>query len=479
MPDLHELFYPKQIALIGASPDEVRDRLPFQSTLMEAGYRGTIYPVNPKYEEVLGLRCYPSVRDIPEQVDLAVVMVRAQRSAAALRDCVESGAKYVVVCTSGFKEVGDEASQEELLKIVREGKTRIIGPNCIGVYCSESRVTLPGNRRVGGMGEVGYTSQSGGHALTFNFMGSSRGIRFNKIVSLGNQSDLAHQDFIEYFASDQGIRVICCYVEGLKEGNQFFRTLRRVTPRKPVIIWKGGNTEEGTRAAASHTAALATPSSIWNAAMRQLGVISVDTMDEMADAALAALYLPLPRSNRVAIVVPGGGNSVELTDGCAREGLTVPPLHKRTQDKIFEVIPFRNTSAVNPVDLGAFGRMLDVYGHVVKAVAQDPSVDTLLLHLMVNNFPHRSPVGDREAYVKALIEILADLRRGCDKPVICVLPRVVENRAELEAERIEFFKRAHELSIPTYPTVEKAARAIHRLWRYGEFLKSSHGRTSV
>jgi acyl-CoA synthetase (NDP forming) len=473
MPDLHDLFYPRNIALIGASPDEVRDRLPFQSTLMAAGYEGDIYPVNPKHTEVMGIKCYPAVKDIPDQVDLGVIMVRAQRVHDALRDCVAAGMKYVVVCTSGFKEIGDEKAQEELLDIIEGSKTRIIGPNCIGVYCSESRVTLPGNRRVGGVGEVGYTSQSGGHALTFNFMGSSRGIRFNKIVSLGNQSDLAHQDFIEYFASDEGIKVICCYLEGLKGGADFFRVVRRVTPQKPVIIWKGGNTEDGMRATASHTAALATPTAIWDSAMRQLGVISVDSIEELADTTLAALYLPLPRGNRTAIVVPGGGNSVELTDGCARNGLSVPPLKSRTQDRIFEVIPFRNTSAANPVDLGAFGRMLDVYGHVVKAVADDPSTDILMLHFVVNNFPRRSPVGDREAYVKALTEILGELKKGCDKPIVCVLPRVVENRAELEGERIDFVARVHKIGIPTFSTVEKASLALHRLWRYREFLKST------
>ncbi len=472
MPDLHDLFYPESIALIGASPDEGRDRLPFQSTLMEAGYKGEIYPVNPRYREVMGIKCYPSIRDVPDQVYLAVIMVRAQRVQAALEECVDSKVKYVVVCTSGFKEIGDDAAQDRLLEIIGRGKTRMIGPNCIGVYCSESRVSLPGNRRVGGAGEVGYTSQSGGHALTFNYMGSSRGIRFNKIVSLGNQSDLAHQDFMEYFASDPGIKVICGYVEGLKNGRDFFRRVRKITPRKPVIIWKGGNTREGVRATASHTAALATSSSIWDSAMGQLGVISVDSIDELADTALAAMYLPLPQGNRVAIVVPGGGNSVELTDGCGREGLRVPPLNKHTQDKIFEVIPFRNTSAANPVDLGAFGRMLNVYGPVVRAVAQDPSADILLLHFMVNNFPRRSEVGDREAYVKAMIDILRGLKKDCDKPILCVLPRVVENRAELEAERIDFFKRLHELRIPTYPTVEKAARAACRLWRYKKFLKS-------
>ncbi len=476
MPDLHDLFYPGSIALIGASPDEGRDRLPYQSTLVAVGYEGGIYPVNPKYDEVMGHKCYPSVKDVPRQVDLAVIMVRAQRVAAALEDCVESGVKFVVVCTSGFREVGDEAAQDELLEIIARGRTRLIGPNCIGVYCSESRVALPGSHRVGGVGEVGYTSQSGGHALTFNFSGSSRGIRFNKIVSLGNQSDLAHQDFIEYFASDESIKVICSYVEGLRGGRDFFSAVRKVTPGKPVIVWKGGNTDQGTRATASHTGALATPSSIWDAAMKQLGVISVDSLDEMGDAALAALYLPLPRGNRVAIVVPGGGNSVELTDGCARGGLKVQPLRKKTQEKIFEVIPFRNTSAVNPVDLGAFGRMLDVYGHVVKAVAEDPSIDILLLHLMVNNFPRSSPAGDREAYVKAMMEILRELKKGCEKPIICVLPRVVENRAELEADRIDFVKRVHEIQIPAYATVEKASTAVCRMWRYKEFLKSARAK---
>ncbi|MFC1825587.1 CoA-binding protein [Thermodesulfobacteriota bacterium] len=464
--DLHRLFHPRSIAIVGASAQSAIGRWTFLSSMIKGGYQGSIYPVNPRYSEIEGIKAYPTVEDIAEDVDMAIIMLPAEKTPEIIDQCVRKKVLFVVLFSAGFSEIGNKELEAKLIEKVRNGPTRIVGPNCIGAHCPSSGVVYSEVFTTSGAGNVGYISQSGGHANMFTIMGTSRGLAFNKVLSVGNQADIAHQDVIAYFGRDPEIEVITAYIEDIKRGSNFFETIKGIPLKKPVILWKGGSTEDGARAASSHTGALASPVSLFNASMKQHGILLVDTMEEMADLALVCNTLDPPRGNRVGIVVAGGGGSVEATDGVAREGLHVPVLEQKTQDRIGKLIPKENTSPKNPVDLGMFGAKLDAYFEAIMATAEDPNVDALIVSQMVESF-HRIEWFDSDS----LLNLILKARDSIDKPLICIVPRIFERDPEIETERIKFIEKLLEGGVVSFPNISRGAKALYRLTEYGKIKK--------
>jgi acetyl-CoA synthetase (ADP-forming)/acetyltransferase len=262
--DLQRLFYPESVAVIGASPNLGGGKMPYYQILQWAGYKGRLYPVNPKYTSIDGAKVYASLDDIPEAVDLAIAGVPAGMALQTVQQAARKGIKYLHFFTSGFSEIGNIELERAMLAEAQKGPTRIIGPNCIGIHCTEGAITcdIP-KTPFSGIGKVAFLGQSGGMTHNFMRMAHSRQLELNKVVSYGNQIDLKVEDYLEYLAEDDSVKVIAGYIEDIKDSRRFMEALNKTTRKKPVVILKGGITEQGAKAAASHTGAMAASHEIW------------------------------------------------------------------------------------------------------------------------------------------------------------------------------------------------------------------------
>jgi acyl-CoA synthetase (NDP forming) len=472
MINLDSLFYPRTIAVIGASPDVVRDRGGFFNSFKDK-FKGTLFAVNPKYTDIRGVPCYSRITDIPEPVDYAVIVLPREKVPQAMEDCVAAKAKFVLVFSSGFSEAGEKELEQSLMDALKKGETRMIGPNCIGIHAPEKGVLFYPSLPDDTQGEIAFFSQSGGHALNFLIRGVSSGLEFNKVVSVGNQADLKIEDFLEYFAEDDKVKYICGYVEDIKQGERFKKLARHIIleKKKPLVIWKGGRSVEGARATLSHTGAIAVPTRIWDSVMDQLGVINAETQIEMLDILICLKYGFKPRGLNALISVAGGGSSVELTDAVSTNGLSVPTLSEEIQEKIGATISRVNTSTANPVDLGMFGFDPKIFVATAIEGEKDPNIDLLVLC----QYPEmvRAMAKDFWDYIEAtMIDGLKDLK----KPAVMVIPRLLHNNPELEVIRTRFTGKLATVNIPAFPNAERPARAAYQINKYVNFMKN-HGIT--
>jgi acetate---CoA ligase (ADP-forming) subunit alpha len=465
--NLDPLFYPKSVAVIGASPNVIRDRAGFFYSLKEC-FKGKLYGVNPKYTDIEGIECFPKINDVPERVDYAFIMLPREKVNGVLKECVIAKVKFVLVFTSGFSEMGEYALEEELIETIKGSETRIVGPNCIGAHCPESGLVFYAQLNSDIRGDVAFFSQSGGHALNFTIRGLSIGLDFNKVISLGNQANLAIEDFIEYFAEDDRIKFICGYAEDVKDGERFKNGVKKtiLENKKPLVLWKGGRSVDGARATSSHTGAVAVPTKIWDSVMDQLGVINVENQNELADVMIVLKLGFLPQGRNVAIAVAGGGSSVELTDGVSLNGLSVPTLSEEIQKKIGVDISAVNTSTKNPIDLGMFGFAPNIFVNSMMLAAEDPNIDIV----MGCQYPEMIKAMAPDAWdmsVNILVEGLSKVK----KPTVMIIPRVYENSSDAEAVRAEFIGRLREVGIPAYPSAARMARAAVKIQKYVDFMK--------
>ncbi len=472
MINLDCLFYPRSIAVIGASPDIVRDRGGFFACYQEH-FKGKLYAVNPKYTDIKGVPCFPTITDVPEPVDYALIVLPRDKVPQALEQCVAAKAKYVLVFTSGFSEVGEKELEKRLTDALAKGTTRMIGPNCIGIHAPETGVLFYPSLATDRQGDIAYFSQSGGHALNFLVRGVSSGLEFNKVVSVGNQTDLTIEDFMEYFAEDEKVKYICGYVEDIKQGERFKKLARRIVleKKKPLVIWKGGRSEEGARATMSHTGAIAVPTRIWDSVMDQLGVINAETQIEMLDVLLCLKYGFKPRGLRALISVAGGGSSVELTDAVSNNGISVPTLADDVQEKIGSTISRVNTSTANPVDLGMFGFDPKVFVGAAVEGEKDPNIDFLVLC----QYPEMVQAMSKDFW-DYIEQTMSEGLKGLTKPAVMVIPRLLHNSPELESIRASFTRRLAAANIAAFPNAERPARAAYKINRYLNYMKN-HGIT--
>ena len=345
------IFHPRTIVIAGASSRPGRGG-GFLSGMLKHEFHGRLLVVNPKATEIQGVPSYPRVTDIPGEVDYVISSVPAPVTPQLMEDCVVKGVKVVHFFTAGFSETGEPeraALEQEVVAIAKRGGIRLIGPNCMGVYCPESGITFS-EAFPRESGPVGMISQSGTNASEFTNRGMLRGLRFSKVISFGNAADVNAAELFDYLAWDPKTELIAAYLEGLRDARPLFESLKKAAARKPVIILKGGRTEAGSRATASHTSSLAGSDVLWEALCRQVGAIRVNSVEEMVDLAVTFRFLKPPRGPRVALLAGGGGVSVLSTDEIAAADLQMPPLPAETREALREMVPLAGHSIRNPLD---------------------------------------------------------------------------------------------------------------------------------
>ena len=350
MRDLSTIFEPKSIAVIGATsnPRSVTN-VTFLRQLIDFGYPGRIYPVNPHADQVLGLTAYASIGDIPEPVDYAVCAIPAPAAPGVMRECVAAKVKVVSMFTAGFSEVGDDGEklEKEVVEIGRQGGVIVLGPNCLGVHCPKSGLTLEGGIAPKS-GHVGGVSQSGGVAQVMVLSLAAREIYISKLISLGNAADINESDYLEYLGRDEDTRIVGAYLEGIRQPDRFLTVAGQVARKKPLVVLKGGKTPAGAGAARLHTGSLAGSSVVWEAVCRQTGIVQVNDLAEMTDTIEAFTYLKPPRGRRLGIIGVGGGFGVLAADECIRAGFAVPEFPPEVKAELQKYTPLAGTGPAQP-----------------------------------------------------------------------------------------------------------------------------------
>jgi len=466
--ELEYIFHPRSIALVGITSDPNNWMgQGFLKGLLEFGYGGQIYPINPKANQIFGLKAYPNVKDVPGPVDHVISLIPAPLTPQLIEDCGAKGVKVVHLFTAGFGETGEEEGKRveaELLAIARRGGVRLIGPNCMGIHYYKSRITfdmgLPEEAKEGG--DVSFLSQSGANAISLVQMGSFRGLRFNKVVSYGNALDLNESDFLEHFTTDPDTKVICAYVEGIKDGPRFHRALMAAAAVKPVIILKGGRTEAGSGAAGSHTGALAGSEEIWGALFKQARAVRVYGMDELSDLLVAFRHLPPLTGRNVGVIGTGGGASVEAADHCESAGLFVPALPREIRRQLWEFTPIAGTSVRNPVDTISMFMPPDL-SRTLELVASYAGIDFIIFHMELGISFLQGP---GRVIVDTGIEALMETARKIDKPIVLVFR--YSGRAQGISLLAETQEKCVKAGLAVFPSIERAALAVSRFTSYHE-----------
>jgi acyl-CoA synthetase (NDP forming) len=409
---IDDLFNSRSIAVVGV-PRGLKTGSVFLTALLEQGYSGKIYPVNPQADEIAGLKSYPSVTEIPGPVDLAIVLIPQQKALGVVRECVAKGVKGAVLFTAGFSETGTEEGQVLEKKIVhtaRSGSMRLIGPNGMGLYAPKTGLSFfPGVSK--DPGPVGMISHSGSLTNILGTIAESRGIRFSKVISSGNECDLNAADFLTYLGHDSDTGLIGAYIEGIKNGPYFLDALRQASLNKPVIMWKVGLTPEGARASASHTGAMAGPRDIWQGVLKQSGVIPVVGFEALADALMGFSMFPSNPGNRMAIISGPGGLAVSAAESCGRERLKLANFTSKTRSDLENLITFSGTSVNNPVDVSLAAHFdLEVFFQSTRIAAADPGVDAIVV-IGCGLTPETNQI-----YVDGMIQV----QRECQKPILAV-----------------------------------------------------------
>jgi acetyltransferase len=469
---LEEILHPKSIAVAGASGSSRGSG--FLMPLLEFGFSGDIYPINPKYTEIKGIKVYPSVRDIPGPVDYVISAVPASQVLGLIDDCAGKGVKAIHLFTARFSETGRPEAVELELEILRRAKKvgiRLIGPNCLGVYYPAEGISFE-NDFPKEPGRVGLASQSGGAAGAIIKMAEMRGIRFSKAISYGNALDFNEGDYLEYFAQDPETDIIMMYIEGVRDGRMFLDILKRTTLHKPVIIIKGGKGHSGARATNSHTGSLAGSMRVWQAMVNQAGGVSATDLEELIDLCVAFRFLPPIKGRNVGVAGGGGGSSVLAADECEAAGLNVIPLpdaiRQELKDKGIQIWDWIG----NPVDMSIRMNRNWPVSEILKLMMNNEEFDLLVCFLR-DHFHH----GEENMTVEAYMEdySLGELTR---KPLLAVIEERIQGSAtkgenEWMLDLMSRVKaRIIEAGIPLYPNIGRAARSAVKLINY--YRRQSH-----
>ncbi len=454
---LDRAFNPKTLAVIGDS-----NRNEFQWLRAQSTFQGKLYSVQVNPESIegiktLGIPNYTSILDIPESVDLAIISVPRAVVPQVLEECIRKDVAAAHMFTAGFRETGtEEGMQAEywLKQRAEEANFHLIGPNCMGLF--NPRI---GNRQFpeqysGTYGSLGIISQSGGHAVNMSLSAHMQGLDVNKSVSFGNGTVLDSTDFLEYFAQDPEIKVIIMYLEGINDGDRFLNVLKETTALKPVVIWKGGRTEEGGRAIASHTGSLAVPHGIWEAMIRQCGAVSAMEMEDLIDTANALTFLPPVHGIRVGVTGGAGGQSVNIADTFAEAGLRLPRLTEASYDQLREFYNIIGGGYLNPVDTGNQNRF--EMARIVDILARDPNIDNLAILSLARMLNMNGRMG-------SFVEMTADLKARTDKPIISIINYHSLEELPVVKEAVSKFQ---ERGIPTFPSIERGAKALRNTFEY-------------
>jgi len=463
--NLELLFNPSSIAVIGASRDQNSVGFGILKSLARGcvlsseyckAFPGKVFPVNPNADYILGIKCYPSIKDVPEDVDLAVIAVPAEIVPNILKECGKKKIPFAVIISAGFAEIGKkgEKLQEQVLKIAESLGIRIVGPNCLGIIRPYENLNASFAPTMPPEGPVGFVSQSGALADSIIDWAVEEKYGLSALISYGNRADLDVHDFIEFLAEDPKTKAIAVYLEGLKDGTKFIEVCKKVSKQKPIIVLKAGRTEEGAKAISTHTGSLAGSYDIYKAAFRQAGVIEANTVEELFDLAKALAYQPPCRENAIAIVTNGGGCGVLCADSCARLGVNVVELKKPTIAKLDK------SGKMHP----AYSRRnpLDIVGDALPE-RYEAAINTLLEENYIKGMIVIQTLQTMTDPKADALKIIEAKRKHPQKPVLCTYMGGLYSKQGgrlLEAN-----------NIPDFNDINKVASAMNALIGRGKLLK--------
>jgi len=453
--NLKYVFSPKSIAIVGASDNPAKLGNVILKNLIDGAYKGKIYPVNPKYDKLLGLECYSDIKKIKKKVDLAIFAIPAHIVPKVAEDCGKKGVRGLVVLSAGFGEVGNIKLEGQLKKVVLKYNMAMIGPNCLGVMNPAERVDsifFPfykfGRPHVGG---ISLATQSGAVGSCVADLAADYGVGFAKFASYGNGTTISDADLIEYFGADPKTEQILVYLEGTKNGKKLLEVLEQVNKKKPIIILKAGKSKSASEAAMSHTGNLAGNYLAYQAAFRQSKVIEVDSVVDLFYVA-NMFSQPLPKGGKVAVLTDGGGLGVLSADALEREGLDVVKFSKKTKQKLKKVLP-EYVNVVNPLDIVADSGT-ETYRKSLKVLMDDPKIDSVIVIILF-----QAPAVDSR-----IIDVLVKQSDRRKKPIVVVAvggEYTKENRKILDG-----------YGIPTYGCPKSAVRTLKKFTDYSLFLKN-------
>ena len=499
--ELYRLFYPRSIAVVGASKNTNYGAGSFIYGFNKFKYYeiGNIYPVNPKYagQKLHGHTCYASLKDLPESPDYIFCGLPAAKAPGLLQEAIEVDAKFMMLFTSGFGELGTAAGtalHDEVISILnsdankngKKGKRlRIIGPNCLGVYNPAGKMTIFHDQINRTDGTVGVISQSGGQIGSLIDYLSYRNIFVNKGISMGNMLDVHISEILDFYGENPAIKAIVCYMEGLPEntGRTTFEIIEKVTKKKPVVIWKAGRMKESLAAVSSHTGALAGNNKIFLSAMEQAGAVTADSLESAFDAVSSlSLYsdlidkkasemqhnesaktdknhpAPLGFEFKTAIAVTGGGFSVTIIDTFGHNGIKKADFDPLTTKKLAKILPGINTFIVNPIDMGDKGMLPDIFKRTLELCMADKNVNILITAFEVEKYAVFEELINDPDLKKKHSRIIKDVSQKYNKPIIIIVPETNISK-ESHLLRLEFKKMLRDINLPSFPTIQRAATA--------------------
>jgi acyl-CoA synthetase (NDP forming) len=486
---LNALFKPRSVAIIGASTNLAKWGFNFMLHLLHGGYTGKCYPINPAGGEILGYKAYKTIFEVPDEIDLAFILIPPEPAVSALRQCGEKGIPACVVVTAGFGELGAEGERQQnaLARAAGEAQIAVVGPNCAGIsspepmslYCTMQPNFPPS-------GHIAIFSQSGNIGGSIQRICEKHDIGISRFVSTGNESVLTSADYMEYFIDDEQTKAVVGYVEGVADGRRFFDVAKRLTRKKPLILIKAGRTNVGAKAARSHTGALSGSDAVFEGFCRQCGIIRVSSIGEMFDLATAFVAQPLPGGNRVGIAANGGGWGVLTADACVEAGLEVTPLPEETLQALDKRLPpWWNRQ--NPVDLvGGISR--GAFFKAVEALAMSPVLDGVIAlgfgygKSVASVFENATILGKTgESVAQGMLDsdmrglnFIMDVIEEHAKPVILAS----ENAYGADRDDNEAILTFRKKGIIVYPSPSRAATVLAKMCEYSQYLRSQRGTPS-
>jgi acyl-CoA synthetase (NDP forming) len=475
---LDPLFSPSSVAIVGASSNPFSGGYQFTRFLVDHGFQGKLYLVNPTSSEILGLKVYPGLTEVPDpSVDYVISCIPADGVLSLLDDCSKKNVKLVHLFTARLKETGRDREtklQSDILEKAKKLGVRILGPNCMGIYCPKSGLSF-NHELPRETGPVGGFFQSGGGAAEFVRYAALRGVRFSKVISYGNASDIDEVELLDYFASDSETEIITSYIEGVKDGRKFLESLALAAKKKPVVVLKAGRGRAGKKLALSHTASLAGSTNVWQAALKQCGAIMVSNFQELIDQVVAFTFLPPITGRRVIVAGGGGGKSMVSADVWEEEGFELPELTAEFRKKLKEKVPALWDWVRNPIDASLFIGTPVVDINVLEWLSDEDGFDIWVANLTQDD-PLTEDIWENVLAPNFLNSVVAIKKKG--KPVVCVIETGEIGPAEMESWKwraiAETRRQIVNQGLAVFPSPERAARAVRKLVDYWAWRESEN-----
>ena len=470
--DINSIMHSSSVAFFGVSAKSGKLGNLLLLAFKDIGFNGGLYPINPHAEEILGLKVYHSLQDINDPVDLAIISLNPKKVPKVVEECIKKRVKGIIIFSAGFREKDSEGKdlEDQLVELIKksDNRTRIIGPNCMGIYSPSTRLSFfPGLSPENG--SVAFLSQSGSIANILSYIGILNGVRFSRMISFGNGADLDFNDFLEYLGEDPETKLICSYVEGIENGDRFIQLAKNISMKKPILMWKVGETKAGARAAKSHTGSLCGSKEIWDGIYEQTGIIKVDNLPDLLGHILAFINPYLPNGNKVVIISGPGGPAVSAADACEKAGLELATLYEETRNKISEFLPKFGTSVKNPIDLSlqiAFNPSL--YDKTVEIIGKDENVDLILLYISTLQKSIIRGIIKAQDKIKKPISII----QAINTTAVASYGPLKNLYTSINPKKIpRFIKNLYNAGISIHPNEHAAAKVLMNMVEYSKYLK--------